>query len=98
MVVMALLIALIVVLMVRRIARPMTQLASAADRLGRGEDIPPLPAEGPPELRRTTEAFNAMRTRLKRYVEDRDPDACRGLTRFAHADYLYASASRVHRE
>ena len=71
MTVMALLIALIVVLMARRIARPMTRLASAADRLGRGEDVPPLPAEGPPELRRTTEAFNAMRTRLKRYVEDR---------------------------
>lgn len=71
MIVMALLIALIVVLMARRIARPMTRLASAADRLGRGEEVPPLPEEGPPELRRTTEAFNAMRTRLKRYVEDR---------------------------
>ncbi len=71
MTVMALLISLIVVLMARRIARPMTRLASAADRLGRGEDVPPLPTEGPPELRRTTEAFNAMRTRLKRYVEDR---------------------------
>ena len=71
MIVMALLIALIVIVMARRIARPMTQLASAADRFGRGEDFPPLPAEGPPELRRTTEAFNAMRMRLKRYVEDR---------------------------
>lgn len=71
MLVMALLIALIVVIMARRIARPLTRLAIAADRLGRGEDVATLPAEGPPELRRTTEAFNAMRTRLKRYVEDR---------------------------
>ncbi|WP_282609893.1 ATP-binding protein [Pelagibius sp. Alg239-R121] len=71
MIVMALLIALIVVLMARRMARPMTRLASAADRFGRGEDFPPLPIAGPPELRRTTQAFNAMRTRLKRFVEDR---------------------------
>ncbi len=71
MLVMALLIALIAVLMARRIARPMTRLASAADRFGRGEDFAPLPEEGPPELRRTTAAFNAMRARLHRFVEDR---------------------------
>ena len=71
MAVMALLIALIAVVMARRIARPVTQLVSAADRFGRGEDFPPLPEEGPPEVRRMTAAFNAMRTRLQRYVEDR---------------------------
>lgn len=71
MIVMALLIALIAVLMARRIARPMTRLAVAADRFGRGEDVPAVPEDGPPELRRMTVAFNAMRTRLQRYVEDR---------------------------
>lgn len=71
MIVMALLIALIAIVMARRIARPVTRLVSAADRFGRGEDVPPLPEDGPPELRRMTTAFNAMRTRLQRYVEDR---------------------------
>jgi signal transduction histidine kinase len=71
MAVMAIAIALIAVLMARRIARPMTRLASAAERFGRGEDFPPLPEDGPRELRRTTRAFNAMRTRLQRFVEDR---------------------------
>ncbi len=71
MVVMAVLIAVIAVLMARRIARPVTRLVTAADRFGRGEDFPPLPEDGPPELRRMTAAFNAMRTRLQRYVEDK---------------------------
>lgn len=71
MAVMAVLIALIAVVMARRIARPVTQLVSAADRFGRGEDFPPLPEKGPPEVRRMTAAFNAMRMRLQRYVEDR---------------------------
>ncbi len=71
MIVMALLIALIAIVMARRIARPVTRLVSAADRFGRGEEVPLLPEDGPPELRRMTAAFNAMRTRLQRYVEDR---------------------------
>lgn len=67
----ALLIAVVVIVAVRRITRPMARLAEAADALGRGELRPPLPEEGPLDLRRTTRAFNRMQERLKRYVDDR---------------------------
>ena len=55
----------------RRITRPLAALALAADRLGRGEDVPPLGERGPIELRRTAHAFNRMQERLHRYVQDR---------------------------
>ncbi len=49
----------------------MARLAEAADRLGRGEDVEPLPESGPREVRSTTSAFNQMRERLRRFVDDR---------------------------
>lgn len=67
----AALVALVVVLAVRRIARPMQGLADAADALGRGETVLPLAEAGPLEVRRTTRAFNRMQARLKRFVDDR---------------------------
>lgn len=67
----ALLVALVVIVAVRRITRPLASLAVAADALGRGEVRPPLPEDGPVDLRRTTRAFNRMQERLKRYVDDR---------------------------
>lgn len=71
MAVMALFITAIVILMVRRIARPMQRLARASDDLGRGDSPSPLPEEGPEELRSTTRAFNRMSERLQRFVQDR---------------------------
>lgn len=68
---MAVAITLIVVLSVRRITRPMRGLAVAADGLGRGEDVPPLPERGPEDVRRATRAFNDMQARLQRFVRDR---------------------------
>ena len=68
---MALAILLIVILSVRRITRPLRALSTAADRLGRGESLPPLAETGPREVRRTTAAFNAMQQRLTRFVQDR---------------------------
>ncbi len=68
---MAFAILVIVAATVRRLTRPLRALADAADRLGRGEGVPPLPATGPVELRRATEAFNAMQERLGRFVSDR---------------------------
>ncbi len=68
---MAVAVTLIVVLSVRRITRPMRALAGAAERLGRGEDVPPLPDEGPDDVRQTTQAFNEMVERLHRFVRDR---------------------------
>ena len=70
-VLMALATAVIVTLVARRITRPLDRLAAAAERLGRGEEVEPLPVEGPQELRRTIQAFNHMRERLDRYVQDR---------------------------
>ncbi|ODN70186.1 Osmolarity sensor protein EnvZ [Methylobrevis pamukkalensis] len=64
-------IVVIVILTVRRITRPLRALATAADGLGRGETVPPLPETGPIEIRSTTHAFNAMRERLGRFIADR---------------------------
>jgi signal transduction histidine kinase len=61
----------VVVLMVRRITRPMAALAAAAERAGRGETIAPLPEVGPQDVRQTTAAFNRMHDRLQRFVKDR---------------------------
>ncbi len=68
---MALGVVLVVVLGVRRITSPLRELAVAADRVGRGERVPPIAAGGPIEVRRTTGAFNRMQDRLKRFVDDR---------------------------
>ena len=64
-------IAAVAVFMGRRIAKPMRGLASAAGRLGRGEEVEDLTEAGPVETRETVRAFNLMRERLDRYVRDR---------------------------
>jgi signal transduction histidine kinase len=69
--VMAVALSLIVVLMIRRMTRPMADLAAAAERLGRGEAVPPVPERGPEDVRQTTRAFNRMHGRLQRFVQDR---------------------------
>ena len=61
----------IVVLTVRRITRPMDNLAAAAGRLGRGESVDDLPEQGPLDVRHAIRAFNAMNRRLDRFVRDR---------------------------
>lgn len=58
-------------LIVRRLTRPLRELAAAADALGRGDVPPPLTPRGPGEIRRTTAAFNTMQERLHRFVADR---------------------------
>jgi signal transduction histidine kinase len=55
----------------RRIARPLRQLTTAAEALGRGEAVEPLCECGPDDIRRTSEAFNRMQDRLHRFVQDR---------------------------
>jgi signal transduction histidine kinase len=69
--VMAVAISVIVALMIRRMTRPMADLAAAAERLGRGEAVPPVPERGPEDVRQTTRAFNRMHGRLQRFVQDR---------------------------
>jgi len=67
----AVLLSLVSVLLVRKLARPLRRLTDSAERLGRGEEVPPLPEEGADDVRRMTVAFNRMQSRLRRFVEDR---------------------------
>ena len=61
----------VIVFRVRRITWPLARLALAADRFGRGETVPPLAEQGPLDVRETIRAFNHMRARLERFVQDR---------------------------
>lgn len=51
--------------------RRLSQLALAADRLGRGEETEQLPESGSTEIKRLTQAFNNMSLRLRRFVQGR---------------------------
>jgi len=65
---------------VRWVVRPLHVLAHAAQ--GLGEDIaqPPLPEEGPREVRQAAQAFNTMQQRLTRFINERT----RMLTALSH--------------
>jgi signal transduction histidine kinase len=67
----AIVLSLIGVFVARGITRPMRRLAIAAEALGRGEAVTPLPEAGPDDIRNTAEAFNRMQERLQRFVDDR---------------------------
>lgn len=66
-----LLLALVLYVMTRNITQPLSDLARAADAVGRGESHPPLPERGARELRDATRAFNTMQDRLHRYLDSR---------------------------
>lgn len=68
---MAIGIALVSILVVRWITRPLRRLAAAADRIGRDPAPRPVPMEGPEEVRHAAAAFNAMQDRIARLLEDR---------------------------
>lgn len=57
---------------VRWVTQPLTLLGQAADDLGHNLDRAPLKEEGPQEVRRAAQAFNAMQARLQRYLRDRE--------------------------
>ncbi len=72
------LLALLLILMIisglvisRRMAQPMAQLAEAANRFGLGQARPPLAEKGPREVRKTIRAFNQMQERLHKHISDR---------------------------
>jgi signal transduction histidine kinase len=56
---------------VRRLTRPVRDLAAAADRLGRDVNAPPLPERGPSEVATAAHAFNTMAQRIRSFVSDR---------------------------
>lgn len=68
---MIIVIAIVSLLLLRRITGPMRQLSEAAEKLGRGESIEPMPETGPNETRATIRAFNQMQERLTRFIDDR---------------------------
>jgi signal transduction histidine kinase len=55
----------------RWLSRPIRHFAEAAERLGRNPREPDLEPDGPRELRGAALAFNEMKGRLGRYVDDR---------------------------
>jgi signal transduction histidine kinase len=59
-------------LAVRWLTRPLAVLATAADELGRDIRRPPLPEDGPAEVRRAAAAFNTMQARLRTYLRERE--------------------------
>lgn len=56
------------VLVSRQIGRPLEDLTRAAQRLGAGEPNVSVPATGPDDVKRASEAFNAMAARLGRQM------------------------------
>ncbi len=63
---------LITVLLVRNLIQPLNRIAAAANAFRHDTTSEELPEEGSMELRRTARAFNAMQTRIKGYLLDRE--------------------------
>ena len=61
----------VVMLVVRQATTPLRQLAQAADNLGQNLDAPPLAEAGSTEVRTAAQAFNRMRDKLRRLIEER---------------------------
>ncbi|MDB0003748.1 ATP-binding protein [Alphaproteobacteria bacterium] len=51
--------------------RPLKRLSIIAETFGRGLDAPELQSAGASEIRQTANAFNQMRTRIKRFLKQR---------------------------
>lgn len=58
-------------LFLRRLVRPIQELSRAADAIGRGPRPVAVDEAGPREVRHLARAFNAMQARIRRLVEDR---------------------------
>ena len=69
--VLTVLLGIVLYAMTRTITRPLADLATAVDAVGRGTAIQPLRERGARELKRATRAFNAMQERLNRYLDSR---------------------------
>jgi signal transduction histidine kinase len=54
-----------------QVAAPLSRFAAAADQFGGDVGGPPLDERGPAEIRRASHAFNRMRERISRLIEDR---------------------------
>lgn len=61
----------IAILFMRNQIRPIRRLAVAAERFGKGRDVPSFKPEGAKEVRQAAEAFLRMHKRVKRQVHQR---------------------------
>jgi signal transduction histidine kinase len=55
----------------KALTAPLSRFADAAEQFGRGLEHQTLPEQGPEEIRKASRAFNEMRERIKRLMEDR---------------------------
>jgi len=55
----------------RALSAPIRRFAEAAHRLGSDASAPPVPSEGPTEMRQAVDAFNAMQARMNRMMQER---------------------------
>ena len=63
---------LLVAMAARSTVRPLTELARAAHGLSRDLRSPPVPETGPTEVREAAQAFNAMQSRIRNGIEERE--------------------------
>ncbi len=61
----------IAMLLMRNQIRPIKRLAVAADRFGKGRDVPFFKIEGAREVRQASQAFVGMRERINRQIQQR---------------------------
>ncbi|MBZ2172213.1 ATP-binding protein [Nitratidesulfovibrio sp. SRB-5] len=64
-------VALLGLIVVGWMTRPLRMLADAADEFGAGLVRAPLPERGPLEIRRAAQAFNRMQDRIRQFVDER---------------------------
>lgn len=56
---------------IRNQVKPIERLAAAAERFGRGQDVPPFKLAGATEVRQAAAAFQDMRARIERHIDQR---------------------------
>ena len=61
-------IALVSIVGARQLARPINAFAAAARRFGTDPKAPPMPKQGPAEMRAAITAFNAMQSQIQQFV------------------------------
>jgi two-component system osmolarity sensor histidine kinase EnvZ len=61
----------VAMLFMRNQVRPLRRLAQASDSFGKGRDIPGFKPEGATEVRQAGAAFNLMRGRIRRQIQQR---------------------------
>lgn len=65
------LLTLVSILFIRNQAKPIAELAEAANRFGRGQDIAEFKPSGAAEVRLAGQSFLRMRGRIKRFIDQR---------------------------